>query len=95
MPCSSPAAAVLRCIIVMGALHLLLWLLLCCGAAGAATIVGAGSNVAAQVYADARFAYRFANPAVEVQFYPSESHMGHCCVIRHVGDVAPCLCAQS
>eukprot|EP00667_Euglena_gracilis_P012542 EG_transcript_12874 len=62
----------------MTGFRLLAWLLLHCSAARGIAIVGAGSTLPAQVFADAQFAYRFTNPNVELEYYASDSQAGVC-----------------
>eukprot|EP00667_Euglena_gracilis_P003896 EG_transcript_3911 len=62
----------------MGKLQTLLQLLLGSSLAAATTLVGAGTYLPTQVLADMQFAYRFANPGVDVDFYGTESQAGIC-----------------
>eukprot|EP00667_Euglena_gracilis_P000329 EG_transcript_328 len=69
----------------------LLALALLAGAAGAAgdAIVGAGTALPAAVFADARSAYRFATPGVEVQYSAGESRAGICRLEAFAAECGP------
>lgn len=54
-------------------------------------IVGAGTALPVAVFADARSAYRFATPGVEVQYSAGESRAGIC----RLEQASACVCSTA
>eukprot|EP00667_Euglena_gracilis_P011705 EG_transcript_11966 len=72
-------------------MHHLIALFSLCFSRGAwgGAIVGAGTALPAQLFADAQFAYRFTSPTVELQYYPSESQAGVCRIESAITECDP------